>query len=888
MSAYALVVGSRPPSGTVTFLFTDIEGSTRRWETAPEVMRAALALHDEVLRLAVEGREGWLFKHTGDGVCAAFGSARAAIDAAVEAQRALGLPVRMGVATGEAERRGDDHFGPVLNRTARVMTAGHGGQILVASSTAAVVSGVDLMDRGEHRLRDLSGVERLYQVRAEGLGVEFAPLRTMDAVAGNLPLQATSLVGREAAVTEVADLVRAHRLVTLTGVGGVGKTRLAIQVAAALAGEFRDGVWVVELAPVGDGAAVPDALAAVLGVTRQAGMSVTESVTQALSGRRLLLVLDNCEHVLTAAADVVEQLLVRTSTVQMIATSREALGVAAERRWPVPSLDVTGAGSAAVALFVERAQAVNPSFGLGDDADAAAVIEICHRLDGLALAIELAAARMVSMGPEEVRDRLGDRFRLLAGSRRGLDRHQTLGHAVAWSYELLDDGERTVLQRCSVFGAGFDLPAATAISAQADEYAVLDTLDSLVRKSLVSVEQVDHHTRYGMLETIRQYAQDQLAASGTINDARDHHARYFADQATAHWMIWDGPRQRVALDWVDLESANLRLAFRWAADQGDLDTAATIAAHAAMLGWALQRFESAEWAEEVLASANASEVRRLPRLYTAASLCAFTGRPEQALGYAQTARTLELDPRYDPFDSALNSLMEATAHRYAGRFERWLEISAELTDQPGNGHIIGLWALTFMLAELRRADEARALADEAVEAARTHGNPMWISLALWGYGRAFTETDPTRARMALREALDYAQDHRLPMLEANIARHAASLEAAHGQLDDALVLFDTALDSFDRSGNHGDLSTTLAYLTVCFDRIGRPEIAATLCGTSTTSTKRHAVQDRLRGSLGQHAFDECFAAGAAMQPADAVAYARHHIDITRSELADEI
>ena len=243
-----------------------------------------MAAHDEVLRSAIEAHGGWLFKHTGDGVCAAFGSARAAIAAAVDAQRRLGLPVRMGIATGEAELRGDDYFGPALNRTARVMAAGHGGQILVAASTAALVTGVDLVDLGEHRLRDLSGVEHLFQVRAEGLRVEFPPLRTLDAVPGNLPAQATSFVGRDVEVKELVELVRAHRLVTLTGVGGVGKTRLAVQVAAELAGEFADGVWLVELAPVGDPAAVPDAVATVLGVTPRPGSSMTASVAAGLVG----------------------------------------------------------------------------------------------------------------------------------------------------------------------------------------------------------------------------------------------------------------------------------------------------------------------------------------------------------------------------------------------------------------------------------------------------------------------------------------------------------------------------------------------------------------------------------------------------------------------------
>src|SRR4051812_4701557 len=289
------------PSGTVTFLFTDIEGSTRRWEADPEAMRTALAAHDEILRLAIEAHGGWLFKHTGDGVCAAFGSARAAVDAAVEAQRELGLPVRMGVATGEAHERDGDYFGPVLNRAARVMAAGHGGQILLAASTASVLDEVGLVDLGEYRLRDLSGPTRLFQVYGEGLATRFPPLRTLDAVPGNLPVQFTSFVGRDMEVKELADVVRDHRLVTLTGVGGVGKTRLAVHVAAELAAGFPDGVWLIELAPVGDASSVPDAVATALGITPQAGLTVTAAVAATLSSRRLLLVLDNCEHVLEAA-----------------------------------------------------------------------------------------------------------------------------------------------------------------------------------------------------------------------------------------------------------------------------------------------------------------------------------------------------------------------------------------------------------------------------------------------------------------------------------------------------------------------------------------------------------------------------------------------------------
>ena len=351
----------------MTFLFTDVEGSTRRWEADAEGMRAALAAHDEVLRKAIEAHAGWLFKHTGDGVCAAFASPRSAVDAAVAAQRALELPVRMGLATGEAELRDGDYFGAVLNRAARVMAAGHGGQILLADSTAGLLSGVDLMDLGPRRLRDLPAPIGVFQVRAADLRTEFPPLRALDVSPGNLPGATTSFIGRDSEAGEVHAAVKAHRLVTLTGVGGVGKTRLALEVAGRLVDEFPDGVWFFELAAVTDPAAVPDAVAAVLGITQQPGKSVAESVAAALEGRVRLLVLDNCEHVLDAAADLIEAILAASATTKIVATSREGLGIANERLWPVPSLDVgAGVDSAAVALFVERAQNVSPRFTVGD------------------------------------------------------------------------------------------------------------------------------------------------------------------------------------------------------------------------------------------------------------------------------------------------------------------------------------------------------------------------------------------------------------------------------------------------------------------------------------------------------------------------------------------
>jgi hypothetical protein len=337
----------------------------------------------------------------------------------------------------------------------------------------------------------------------------------------------------------------------------------------------------------------------------------------------------------------------------------------------------------------------------------------------MALAIELAATRMVAMSPQDVRDRLDDRFRLLSGPRRGLARHQTLRQAVGWSYDLLGQDERQVLQRVSVCAGGFDLGAVVAVAGMdgGDEYALLDVVDSLVRKSLV-VERAGGHARYGLSETIRQFAQDQLAATGTIGEVRDRHARYFAQLAVAHWGMWDGPGQRVAVDWVEVELANLRAGFRWAADQHDLATAAAIAAHTTMLALPLERYEPSGWAEEMLEAARAAALAQLPRLYTAASLCTFTGRPEAAVGYAQAALAPEADSRYDPFDTAWSHIREAAAHLVAGRLDRCMEIWANLATPSGTAQIMGRCGLLNLLPLAGRAEEARAIAADTLTRAR--------------------------------------------------------------------------------------------------------------------------------------------------------------------------
>jgi len=381
------------------------------------------------------------------------------------------------------------------------------------------------MALGNKRLRDIAKPVEMLQVQAPGLRSEFPPLKTIDPAPGNLRPRNSTFIGREAELAELEQVLKAHRLVTLSGVGGVGKTRLALEIAARLADDFLDGVWVIELAAVGDPAAVPEAVAAVLGITQQPQMTMAESVATALEDRSRLLIVDNCEHVLDAAADMIEAILARSATVKVIATSREGLRVADEQLWPVPSLDVR---TSAVDLFVERAHGVAPGISLNEDVGA--VTEICRRLDGIPLAIELAASRMQSMTAIEVRDRLDDRFRLLVGSRRGLERHQTLRHAVQWSYDLLDDAEKSLLNRCSVFAGGFDLAGAQAITGSDDDFATLDLLDALVRKSLLVADRSAGQTRFSMLETIRQFAEDQLVATGEVHVARAAHAHYFADR----------------------------------------------------------------------------------------------------------------------------------------------------------------------------------------------------------------------------------------------------------------------------------------------------------------------------------------------------------------------
>jgi predicted ATPase len=869
----------------VTFLFTDIEGSTRRWEADAAAMRAALSKHDQVLRTAIESHDGFLFSHTGDGVVAAFASPRSAVDAAVKAQLALELPVRMGIATGEAELRDGDYFGTVLNRAARVMAAGHGGQILVADSTAGLLSGVELEDLGPRRLRDLPIPITVFQLRASGLPTDFPPLRAVASNPGNLRPATTNLIGRDTEVSDVQAAVRSHRLVTLIGVGGVGKTRLALDVAAQLADEFIDGVWVFELAAVTDPAAVPDAVAAVLGITQQPGQSVSDSVASALEGRSRLLVFDNCEHVVDSVADLVEAILAASATVKILATSREGIGIADEQLRRVPSLVV----AAAVQLFAARAQSMDAG---ASAEERTAVEDVCRRLDGIPLAIELAASRMSSMTASEVRDRLDDRFKLLVGSRRAVERHQTLRHAVAWSYELLDDAEKALLGRCSVFSGGFDLESACAVARfdDIDDYAVLELLDALVRKSLMIADRSTGQTRFSMLETIRQFAEEQLVARGEVAEVRTAHARYFADKESDISSRWDSPRQREAYDWFTVELANLRTAFRWAADHGDLDVAAPVATYAAWLGMWSGNFEPIAWAEELIEPARANDHPRLTALYVMASNCYMAGRIDPAIRYTEAAQTAIDSGRDDvPYGA---EFFIGSAYPAVGQYERWIRWLRAQLARGRDTHASTTASLVIGLAVTGSADDAMDAAKGLIDAAEATNNPFARSWALLASGAGAHDADPVRSLAALRRGMMIAHDSGNRLVESLIAYTLGGDEAEHGDPLAAFDHFTVAIGNFHDSGNTYMLRAPLGFLATFFDRLGRYEPAATIAGFAVSSPLAvlsvmadfGTATAHLRSALGEATYESLARKGETMTTAEMVAYAYDQIDQARAEL----
>jgi predicted ATPase/class 3 adenylate cyclase/DNA-binding CsgD family transcriptional regulator len=887
------------PSGTVTFLVTGIQDAPRLWDEAPAEMAAAVRVHDEIVRVAIERHGGFVFTTGDDGFRAAFATVAEAAEAAVDAQRKLradttiGFGVRMGVHTGEALERNGSYTGNEVNRAGRLMAFAHGGQVLVSEAAEVLLANrLSLRPLGEQRLRGVQGRMGVYQIVADGLPSEFPVLRSTEQFIGNLPRQGNTLVGRDELIGEVAGLVRGRRLVTLTGVSGVGKTRLALEVGGELAGEFPEGVWLLEMAPLADPASIPAAIATVFGIAPQGDASLIATVAAALSSRRLLLVVDNCEHVLKDVAAVIHTILGRSGNARILATSREPLGVEGELVHGVPPLTVEGgSASEAVTLFVDRARVVRHDFGLDDPDTAAAVTEICTTLDGLPLGIELAAARMAAMSAVEVRSRLADRLRLLQGPVPGPERQQTLRHAVGWSYDLLTEDERELLRATSVFAGGFDLVGIHAVASRGDEVDVLRHLDSLVRKSLVVADHTTAlRTRYSLFETIRQFAEDRLVAAGGLASTRDRHAAHYAGEAGARWDRWNGPGWRDTVDWVGTELANLRAAFTWSSARGELVVATDVAAHAALMGFSVQLFETLAWAEELLPAARTADVPRLPRLFTAAGYACFAGRAEAARRNAHQAVELEGDPRYDPCEPGYAMFVEALGQVYCGDLDRYVELTGEVARRYGGDRGYGLAAYADGLQSAGRVEEALAITEDSISAARRTGNPYWVAYSLWIAGMAFSRRNAPRALAAWEEGIAFVREHRVHFFEGFIARDAARLNTSDGELDAALGLFAEAITAFHRVGNVPQLIITIASVPVLFERLDRLEPAATLLGAMSRepSSLHHVpelaeLESRLAARLGPTQAGKLIATGAGLDLDEAAGYAQRQIDAARRD-----
>jgi predicted ATPase/class 3 adenylate cyclase len=582
------------PSGTVTFLFTDIEGSTKLSQQYPEAMPALLARHHEILSRCIKTHGGYAFQIVGDSFAVAFHSASDALNAALAAQRSLQeeawspapVKVRMGIHTGTAHLN-DASAATVYSGyatialTQRIMSAGHGGQILLSGATRELVRDAlpadsELQDLGEKRLKDSLHPEHIYQLNIAGLPSTFPPLKTLASFLNNLPAQLTTFIGREGEIAKIKEELEAHRLVTLTGPGGIGKTRLSVQVAAQVLETFPDGVWFTELAPLSDPDLIPQTIHTTLGLVEPPGKNIQQMLIDYLSQKKALLILDNCEHLVEACAQLMHTLLSHSLSLKILASSREALGVQGEAAWQVSSLSLPDpkkileleqlAQYEAVHLFLDRASLANPHFRMTED-NAPAIVQICYHLDGIPLAIELAAARVRGLSVEQIASRLDDRFHLLtSGARTVLPRHQTLHALIDWSHDLLSESERALLRRLSVFAGGWTLEAAESVCAgdSIESDQVLDVLLHLVDKSLVVAETQGTEPRYQMLETIRQYAHEKLWAAGEGERLRQRHLAYFVDLAERAEPNLRAFDMVMWLDRLEDELENIRLALAWA------------------------------------------------------------------------------------------------------------------------------------------------------------------------------------------------------------------------------------------------------------------------------------------------------------------------------------
>ena len=897
------------PSGTVSFLFTEVEGSTRLWDESPDVMTHAMPRHDELLRDAVKSQGGFIVKNAGDGFHAVFATAHDAVTAAVAAQRSLladdwniaqTVRVRMGIHTGETEVRDGDYSGGAVNRAKRLMSVAHGGQIVVSAATEEVLHDAfpekyGFIDLGEHRLRDLGRTERLFQVAHPDLEREFAPLRTLDALArNNLPRQATTFVGREAEIASLSELVCRSSLVTLTGVGGVGKTRLALQIAAEIIDEFPDGAWLCEFAPVTDPEAVWETVAACLRLLSLPGRALDESVLDYLAAKRLLLVLDNCEHLLDAVARQVDAIEHRCPDVSVLATSREGLGLAGERIVAVPPLGVP-AGDAdvdvvrraeAVCLFWDRASTAKRDFAL-TDRNVGAVGVLCRRLDGIPLAIELAAARVRSLSPEDLVSRLDQRFKLLThGTRAALERHQTLRSTIDWSYDLLTPTERHAFDRLSVFAGGCDLGAAEAVLPDDDLDAldVVDVLGQLVDKSLVVTDDADGGVRYRLLETIRQYARERLDASGDPAVVRRRHPDYYVALAEAAGLHLRG---RDHLEWTNVVARdidNFRAALDWAVETPSPEHALRLVAPLAVHGRIGEL--AMDWATTAIAIPGGDGHPLVPvvaawaawgatmggDLERAADLVAAAERAQAALGIrlGSVARAQATLAFYR------TDFEEARRHA-----EDWVDLARASGDPYELAHALIMLGGALQITE-PTLDAATAAVDEAVRVARAAGIDAALAIGLVLVATWLPYEESERALGLLDEAIEIGTRIGDRSGVSNATHYKARIAMRHGDWPTALQGAVDAAEQTLELGDHGVASRSLYTAGVALCALGSCEPAAVLFGKSDAMAGRWgfdwslemlaATEVALLEALGEQQVVTLAARGAALDMADAVTY----------------
>ncbi len=886
------------PTGTVTFLFSDIEGSTKLWEAYPDAMRVALARHDALLRQAIEDNNGYVFKTIGDAFCAAFTTAPDALSAALAAQQALqrelnhgeegeykgegeprqttaqeakaqtdpqssssplsSLPVfpvvqlvlrvRMALHTGTAELRDSDYFGQPLNRVARLLGAAHGGQVLLSDvaheltrDTLPTFAG--LKSLGEHRLRDLGRPEPVFQLLHPDLPDTFAPLKSLDnpTLPNNLPQQVTSFIGREKEIEAVKTLLDKTRLLTLTGSGGNGKTRLSLQVAADVLENYADGVWLIELASLADPALVPQTMAQALSIPEEPGKPLAQTLVAALKDRKMLLVLDNCEHLLSACERLVDTLIRACPALKVLASSREGLGIAGETLYRIPSLslpDLKHMATAAslgmyeaVRLFVDRAAAVLPDFVVTNQ-NAPALASVCHRLDGIPLAIELAAARVRSLSVEEINSKLDNRFRLLTGgSRTALPRQQTLRALIDWSYDLLTTQEKMLLCRLSVFVGGWTLAAAEQVGAGAKEigegiedWEMLDLLTSLADKSLVFARTQGETTRYRLLETVRQYARDRLTESGESLTVRARHANCFLTLAEEARPKLRGLEQGQWLDVLEEEHDNLRQALTWYGE--DLENAEA-GEKGLRLGAALQQFwqtrghvsEGRERLSALLAHPGGQKhtEARADALNGAGVLARMQGDYDEARVLSEEGLTIARELG-DKSGIARSLLTLGTVALDQGDYDgARVQYEESLTIQRTLGSKWGIAAslLNLGIVALERSDYdgARVQYEESLTMFRELGDKSRIAISLGNLGNVATEQgDYVAARVLLEEGLTIRRELGDRSGIAFSLLNLGNVATEQGDYDGARVLLEEGLTLQRELGDKYSIAYSLSNL----------------------------------------------------------------------------